>query len=191
METFLISSLTVALAELGDKTQFLAILLVAKYRKPAVVALALIVATLASQTLGGAIAMAMAQFTKPDALKWVLCVGFVGLAGWSLTAEAYEEKNEKPMRYGVFGAAVLAFFLAQFGGKAQVAAVAMAAQSKAFLLVVAATTLGALVANLPAVWLGNRWAGRLPVDALHWLAAGVFALLAYLAFFGGGARFGF
>lgn len=191
METFLISSVVVALTELGDKTQFLALLLAAKYRKPVLLCVALLVATLASNALGGALAFVMTQFMKPDALKWVVCVSFVGLAGWALTAETCEEKAEDTARFGVFGAVTLAFFLVQFGGKAQVATVVMAAQSKAFLPVLAGTTLGALVANLPALIIGDRWAAKLPVDAMHWLAAAAFAALAVLSFLGNGARFGF
>lgn len=191
METFLISSGLVALVELGDKVQFLAFLLAAKYRKPVPVCLALIVATIASHALGGGVALAMGQFMKADSLRWVLCVSFVGLAAWSLSSDPYEEKEEKPLRFGVFGAALVAFFLAELGGKAQVATVVMAAQSKAIFEVVAGTTLGMLAVNLPAVVLGDRCSGRLPVDAAHWLGAGLFAVLAYFAYFGGGAPFGF
>lgn len=191
METFLISSVVVALSELGDKTQMLALLLAAKYRRPAPIVLALVVATLLSQALGGGVAMLLSMFMKPDALRWTLCVSFVGLAGWALSSDPYEAGEEKPLRFGIFGAALVAFFLAEFGGKAQVATLVMTAQSKAVVSVVAGSSLGLLVATLPAVLLGDRLSGRLPIEAAHWLAAGVFAVLAYVAFFGGGARFGF
>ena len=190
MEPFLISTLAVALAEVGDKTQLLAFLFAARYRKPLPVCLALLVATLANHVLGGAIAFAMTQFMKPDALRWTLGVTLIGLAAWVFSTENSEENEDKPMPLGVFGVALAAFFFAGLGGKAQVATAVLAAQSRAVVEVVFGTTLGAMLTSLPAVILGERFSGRLPALASHWGAAAVFGGLAMLVFQGGG-RFGF
>ncbi len=189
MEAFLVPTVSVALAEIGDKTQLLAFLLAARYRRPAVLCLALAAAALANNALGGAVAYVLNLFVRTDVLPWMLCVCLIGLAAWSLTAEKYVEKPGKnPVPFGVFGTAFIAFFLAGLGGKAQVATAVLALNSQAILPTVAGASLGVLLANLPAVIFGQRLAGRLPADAAHWAAAAIYAVLAYLAVNKGGLK---
>ena len=192
MEAFLVPTLSIALAEIGDKTQMLAFLLAARYRRPAVLCLALAAATLTNNALGGVMAYALSLFVRADALPWMLCVCLIGLAAWSLTAEKYVEKaNKKAGRgvlLGVFGTAFAAFFLAGLGGKAQVATAVLTLHSQAMLPTVAGASLGVLLTHLPALIVGQRLAGRLPADAAHWAAAAIYAVLAYLAVNKGGLK---
>lgn len=190
MEAWLVSTGIVALAEIGDKTQLLAFLLAAKFRKPLPIVLGILAATLANHAFAAAIGTWVTGMMSPEALRWVLGLSFLGMAAWTLIPDKFEEGDAKLAKYGVFMTTLIAFFLAEMGDKTQVATVALAAQYNNFYAVVAGTTLGMMLANVPAVYLGGRIADRLPVRLVHGIAAVVFAILGVATLLGAGARFG-
>ena len=191
MEAFLVSTGIVALAEIGDKTQLLAFILAAKFRKPLPIIIGILVATLANHSFASALGSWITSLMGPEIMRWVLGVSFIGMAIWTLIPDKFEEDDTKVARFGVFGTTVIAFFLAEMGDKTQVATVALAAQYHAFFPVVAGTTLGMMIANVPAVLLGDQIAGRIPVRVVHSLAAAIFAILGVATLLGAGERFGF
>jgi putative Ca2+/H+ antiporter (TMEM165/GDT1 family) len=191
LEAFLISTGIVALAEVGDKTQLLAFLLAAKFRKPAPIIIGILVATLANHAFAGALGAWLTSLVTPEALRWILGLSFIAMAAWTLIPDRLDEGDAKLDRFGVFGTTLVAFFLAEMGDKTQVATVALAAQYQAFFQVVAGTTLGMMIANVPAVLLGERIAGRMPVRLVHGIAAAIFAVLGIATLLGAGARLGF
>ena len=177
MEAFLVSTGIVALAEIGDKTQLLAFLLAAKFRKPLPIILGILVATLVNHGVAGAVGAWITLMVAPETLRWILGISFLGMAAWILVPDKLDENEARFARFGVFGTTVIAFFLAEMGDKTQVATIALAAQYKALLAVVTGTTLGMMIANVPAVLLGDRIAHRMPVGLVHRIAAGIFAML--------------
>ena len=190
MEAFLVSTGIVALAEIGDKTQLLSLLLAARFRKPVPIILGILVATLANHALAGALGSWLTHLLGPDMLRWILGVGFILMAGWMLIPDkldADEQPKDASRMLGVFGTTVLVFFLAEMGDKTQIATVALAARFDAMVSVVIGTTLGMMIANVPAVLLGGRFAGRLPVRLVHRIAAVIFLVLGVLALLGVGA----
>ena len=192
MEAFLISTGIVALAEIGDKTQLLAFLLAAKFRKPWPVIAGILVATLANHALAGALGAWITLLVGPQTMRWVLGVSFIAMAIWTLVPDKLDDAGDSAgIRYGVFGTTVIAFFLAEMGDKTQVATVALAAQFNALFAVVAGTTLGMMIANVPAVLLGNKIANRIPVRLVHGIAALIFFALGVATLFGAGAKLGF
>lgn len=191
MEAFLISTGIVALAEIGDKTQLLAFILAAKFRKPLPIIAGILLATLANHGFAGALGSWITAVLSPETLRWVLGISFIAMAGWTLIPDKFDEDDAKLARFGVFGTTLLAFFLAEMGDKTQVATVALAAQYQAFYSVVAGTTLGMMIANVPAVLLGDRIAERMPVRLVHCIAAAIFAILGIATLLGAGAAFGF
>ncbi|NMM37023.1 MAG: TMEM165/GDT1 family protein [Glaciimonas sp.] len=191
MEAFLISTGIVALAEVGDKTQILAFILAAKYKKPIPIVLGILVATLANHGFAGALGAWITTLMGPQTLRWVLGISFIGMAIWTLIPDKFEEGDAKFARFGVFGTTLVAFFLAEMGDKTQVATIALAAQYHALFAVVAGTTLGMMIANVPAVFLGNRIAEKMPVRLVHRIAAAIFAVLGAATLFGVGAQLGF
>ena len=191
LEAFLVSMGVVALAEIGDKTQLLAFILAAKYRKPTPIVLGILVATLANHAFAGAIGSWITSLLGPETLRWVLGLSFIGMAIWTLIPDRLEERPAHLARFGVFGTTLAAFFLAEMGDKTQIATVAMAAQYHAIISVVAGTTLGMMFANIPAVLLGDRIAHRMPVRLVHGVAAAIFATFGIAALLGAGARLGF
>ena len=191
MEAFLISTGIVALAEIGDKTQLLAFILAAKFRKPLPIILGILVATLANHAFAGALGSWITSLMTPQTLRWVLGISFIAMAIWTLIPDKFEEDDAKLARFGVFGTTFIAFFLAEMGDKTQVATVALAAQYNAFFAVVAGTTLGMMIANVPAVLLGDRIAHRMPVRVVHAIAAGIFALIGIATLLGAGESLGF
>ena len=192
MEAFLISTGIVALAEIGDKTQLLAFLLAAKFRKPWPIILGILVATLANHALAGALGAWITSMAGPQTMRWVLGVSFIAMAIWTLIPDKVDDEGDASgMRYGVFGTTLIAFFLAEMVDKTQVATVALAAQFNAFYAVVAGTTLGMMIANVPAVLLGNRIANRVPVRLVHGIAALIFATLGVATLLGLGEKLGF
>jgi putative Ca2+/H+ antiporter (TMEM165/GDT1 family) len=185
MEAFLVSTGIVALAEIGDKTQLLSLLLAARFRKPWPIVLGILVATLANHALAGAAGAWVTTVLGPQLLRWVLGGSFIAMASWMLIPDKLDDAGaDKSPRLGVFGTTVLAFFLAEMGDKTQVATVMLAAQYKAWLAVVAGTTLGMILANAPVVWLGDRILRRLPVRAVHLVSAAIFAALGVAALAG-------
>jgi putative Ca2+/H+ antiporter (TMEM165/GDT1 family) len=179
-EAFLISSGVVALAEIGDKTQLLALVLAAKFRKPIPIVFGILVATLLNHTIAGAIGAWIAHVVDPDWMRWILGASFIGMAVWTLIPDKYEEQNASPPRFGVFVTTLIAFFLVEIGDKTQIATAALAAKYQMLLPVVAGTTLGMMIADVPAVWIGEVAATKLPLKWVRGVAAGIFVILGLL-----------
>jgi putative Ca2+/H+ antiporter (TMEM165/GDT1 family) len=190
MEAFLISTGIVALAEVGDKTQILALILAAKFRKPVPIILGIFVATVANHAFAGALGSWITTLAGPETMRWVLGVSFIGMAIWTLIPDKFDEDEAKLARFGVFGTTLVAFFLAEMGDKTQIATVALAAQYHAVISVVAGTTLGMMIANVPAVLLGDRIADKMPVELVHRIAAAIFAVLGIATLLGAGQSVG-
>jgi putative Ca2+/H+ antiporter (TMEM165/GDT1 family) len=181
MQAFLVSTGLVALAEMGDKTQLLSLLLAARFRRPVPIILGILVATLLNHAAAAAVGAWVTQLIGPDLLRWILGASFIAMGLWMLVPDKLDDTEAQPPRFGVFGATVLAFFFAEMGDKTQVATVALAARFHDLFAVVAGTTLGMMVANVPAVLLGDRLTRRLPVRAIHIVAAVLFVALGVLA----------
>lgn len=177
MNAFLVSTGVVALAEVGDKTQLLALLLAATYRRPLPVIAGIFFATLANHAFAGALGQWLTHLVSPDVLRWILGLSFIGMAVWTLIPDKLDDGAPRKRRFGAFGTTLIAFFLVEMGDKTQIATVALAARYDALVPVVMGTTLGMLIANVPAVMLGNFTAEKLPVRAIHVAAAVLFALL--------------
>ncbi len=190
LEAILVSTGIVSLAEIGDKTQLLAFILAAKYRKSLPIILGILVATLANHALAGALGTWITSLLGPRTLRWILGAGFIGMALWTLVPDTFDEKDARLAEFGIFGTTLVAFFLAEMGDKTQIATVALAAQYQAFYSVVAGTTLGMMIANVPAVLVGERLAHRMPVRLVHGIAAAIFATLGIAILLGIGDSFG-
>ncbi|MDD0810986.1 TMEM165/GDT1 family protein [Curvibacter sp. RS43] len=184
MEAFLISTGIVALAEMGDKTQLLSLVLAARFRKPWPIVLGILVATVVNHGLAGAVGAWVTTFLGPQWLRWILGGSFLAMAVWMLIPDKLDD-DETPSapRFGIFGTTVVAFFLAEMGDKTQIATVMLAAQYQAWFAVVAGTTLGMMLANAPVVWLGDRLTRRVPIRLVHLVSAGIFAVLGLVALF--------
>ncbi len=184
MEALLISTGVVALAEIGDKTQLLAFILAARFKKPLPIIAGILCATLVNHGLAGALGAWITSVVSPEAMRWVLGLSFIAMAAWTLIPDKIEEEETQVAKHlGVFGATLITFFLAEMGDKTQIATVALAAHYGAPLLVVIGTTLGMLVADVPAVFVGNRFAAKIPMKLVHSIAAGIFALMGVLTLF--------
>ena len=190
MESLLVSTGLVALAEIGDKTQLLALLLAARFRKPLPIILGILAATLANHALAGALGAWLTSVLQPEALRWILGLSFIAMALWMLVPDTLDDVNPAVTRFGVFGTTLVTFFLAEMGDKTQVATVALAARYSALWLVVLGTTLGMMIANVPAVLLGDRLSQRVPKRLVHGIAAALFALLGVAALLGAGKGIG-
>ena len=187
MEAFLVSTGIVALAEMGDKTQLLSLVLAARFRKPWPIVLGILVATLANHGLAGAVGSWVTTVMGPDVLRWVLGVSFIAMAVWMLIPDKLDdEEGDSAPRMGVFLTTVVAFFLAEMGDKTQIATVMLAAQYKAWFAVVAGTTLGMMLANAPVVWLGEAITRRVSLRLVHLVSAVIFAILGAVALHGWG-----
>jgi putative Ca2+/H+ antiporter (TMEM165/GDT1 family) len=184
MEAFLVSTGVVALAEIGDKTQLLAFILAARYRRPVPIILGILVATLVNHALAGAVGRWLMLLIGPTWMRWGLAGSFLAMAVWILIPDRLDDDAAKPkQRFGVFGTTVLTFFLAEMGDKTQIATVALAARYPVMWVVVAGTTVGMMLANVPAVLVSDRLAERLPTRLVHAVAAGIFAVLGLLMVF--------
>ena len=178
MEAFLVSTGIVALAEMGDKTQLLALILAVRVRKPWPIVLGILVATLANHAMAGALGSWVTTVLGPDVLRWVLGGSFIAMAVWMLIPDKIDEGDTPTApRFGVFGTTVGAFFLAEMGDKTQIATVMLAAQYSAYFWVVAGTTLGMMLANAPVVWLGERVTRLVPIRIMHVVSALIFLVL--------------
>jgi putative Ca2+/H+ antiporter (TMEM165/GDT1 family) len=187
LESFLISTGVVALAEIGDKTQLLAFILAARFKKPLPIIGGILIATLINHGLAGALGAWITAMVNPNIMQWVLGVSFIAMAVWTLIPdEIEEEETQVVLRLGVFGATLVTFFLAEMGDKTQIATVALAAHYASPLMVVAGTTLGMLIADVPAVFLGDKLAGRIPMTLVHRIAAAIFAALGIATLLGAG-----
>ena len=191
MEAFLVSTGVVALGEMGDKTQLLAFLLAAKFKRPLPIILGILAATLINHTLAGSLGAWIAAQLGPDVLRWVIGVSFIAMAGWMLIPDKFEEESAggNQLRFGVFGTTLITFFLAEMGDKTQIATVALAARYHDLIPVVAGTTLGMMLADVPAVFLGGTFAKKVPMRLVHGIAAAIFALLGVLTLFNVGKLF--
>ena len=188
MEAFLISTGIVALAEMGDKTQLLALVLAARFRKPWLIVGGILVATLANHALAGAVGAWVTTVVGPDVLRWVLGVSFIAMALWMLIPDKLDDgAAATASRFGVFATAAVAFFLAEMGDKTQIATVMLAARYHAYVWVVAGTTLGMMLANAPVVWLGERMTRLIPLRTVHLVSAAIFAALGVVALVGWGS----
>lgn len=190
MDAFLVSTGIVALAEVGDKTQLLAFILAAKFRKPWPIIAGIFIATLANHGFAGAVGAWVTTLMGPDTLRWVLGLSFLAMAVWTLIPDKFDEEDAKLARFGAFGTTLIAFFLAEMGDKTQIATVALAAQYQSLALVVAGTTVGMMIANVPAVILGGKIADRMPVRLVHGIAAAIFAILGIATLLGAASAFG-
>ena len=187
MESFLISTGVVALAEIGDKTQLLAFILAARFKKPIPIIAGILVATLINHGLAGALGAWITSMVNPSIMQWVLGVSFIAMAIWTLIPdEIEEEETQVVLKLGVFGATLVTFFLAEMGDKTQIATVALAAHYASPLWVVAGTTLGMLIADVPAVFIGDKLADRIPMALVHRIAAAIFAVLGIATLLGAG-----
>ncbi len=185
MDAFLISTGIVALAEMGDKTQLLSLVLAARFRKPWPIVWGILVATLVNHALAGAVGSWVTTVLGPDVLRWVLGLSFIAMAVWMLIPDKLDEdEGDTAPRMGVFMTTVAAFFLAEMGDKTQIATVMLAAQYNAWAWVVAGTTLGMMIANAPVVWLGDAITKRVPIALVHKVSALIFAVLGVLALTG-------
>ena len=192
MESLFVSTGVVALAEIGDKTQLLAFILAARFKKPLPIILGILVATLINHGLAGALGAWITSAVTPEILRWVLGLSFIGMAIWTMIPDKIEEEETKvAQKFGVFVATLITFFLAEMGDKTQIATVAMAAHYAAPLLVVIGTTLGMLIADVPAVLIGDKLANKIPMKLVHSIAAAIFAILGIATLFGAGSGFGF
>ena len=189
MEAFLVSTGIVALGEMGDKTQLLALLLAARFRKPVPIILGILVATLVNHGLAGAVGEGIARALGPDVLRWVIGGSFLAMAVWMLVPDEIDEAGGGTQRLGVYGTTVVAFFLAEMGDKTQIATVALAARYHDLLPVVTGTTLGMMLANVPAVLLGDQVAKRVSMTVVHGIAAVIFAVLGVLTLLNVGKLF--
>jgi Ca2+/H+ antiporter, TMEM165/GDT1 family len=190
-ETLLISTGVVALAEIGDKTQLLAFILAARFKKPAPIILGILCATVVNHGLAGALGAWITSAITPETMRWVLGASFIAMAIWTLIPDKIEdEETQVAQRWGVFGATLITFFLAEMGDKTQIATVAMAAKFASPVVVVIGTTLGMLIADVPAVFVGDRFAAKIPMKLVHSIAAGIFAVLGIATLAGAGAGWG-
>jgi putative Ca2+/H+ antiporter (TMEM165/GDT1 family) len=192
MESLFVSTGVVALAEIGDKTQLLAFLLATRFKKPLPIIAGILVATLLNHSMAGALGAWITATLSPEVLRWILGLSFIGMAIWTLIPDKIEEEEmQVAKRFGVFGATLITFFLAEMGDKTQIATVAMAAHYPDPVLVVIGTTLGMLIADVPAVFIGDRFAAKIPMKLVHGIAAAMFAAMGLATLLGAGASFGF
>lgn len=192
MEAFLVSTGIVALGEMGDKTQLLALILAARFRQPLPIIAGILVATLANHAAAGAVGGAVAALLGPDVLRWVIGLGFIAMAGWMLIPDEMDDDDTNVgnvTRFGVLGTTIVAFFLAEMGDKTQIATVALAARFPELVAVVAGTTLGMMLANVPAVFLGDKVAKAVPMKLVHGVSAFIFLVLGALTLLNVGKLF--
>ena len=185
MEAFLVSTAIVALAEMGDKTQLLALVLAARFRRPWPIVWGILVATITNHALAGGVGAWVTDALGPDMLRWVLGASFIGMAVWMLVPDKLDQDAvAKSPRLGVFGTTAISFFLAEMGDKTQIATVMLVAQYRVYFWVVVGTTLGMMLANVPAVWLGERVTRMVPIRVVHQVSALIFAALGLVALIG-------
>jgi len=177
MEAFLVSTGVVALGEMGDKTQLLALLLAARFKRPWPIVAGILVATLLNHAFAGAVGAWVASALGPDLMRWIIGISFLAMAVWMLIPDKIDEDDQPRNHFGVFGTTAIAFFLAEMGDKTQIATVALAARYTDLVAVVAGTTIGMMLANVPAVWLGDKVARKVSMKLVHGIAAAIFAVL--------------
>ncbi len=181
MQAFLVSTSVVALAEMGDKTQLLSFVLAARLKQRVPIVLGILVATLANHFLAGSVGAWLASLLRPDTLRWIVAVSFFAFGLWALKPDEFDEDAQKLRGTGAFVTTLIAFFLVEMGDKTQLATIALAARYSSLVQVVAGTTLGMMLANVPAVWIGEALAHRLNMKVLHGVAAALFIVLGVVA----------
>jgi putative Ca2+/H+ antiporter (TMEM165/GDT1 family) len=183
MEAFLVATGIVSLAEMGDKTQLLALVLAARFRKPWPIVIGIFAATIVNHGLAGAVGTFVTHWLGPVALRWILGVSFIAMAIWMLIPDKLDEEDTATRsHFGVFGTTVIAFFLAEMGDKTQIATVMLAARFvNDYFQVVAGTTLGMMLANVPVVFFGERIMRRVPIKLVHGVSAAIFLGLGVIA----------
>jgi putative Ca2+/H+ antiporter (TMEM165/GDT1 family) len=192
VEALLVSTGVVALAEIGDKTQLLAFILAARFKKPIPIIVGIFCATLINHGLAGALGAWITSMANPEIMRYVLGMSFIGMAIWTLIPDKIEdEETQIANKLGVFSATFITFFLAEMGDKTQIATVALAAHFSSASLVVVGTTLGMLLADVPAVFVGDKLASKIPMKLVHSIAAGIFALMGMATLLGAGSKLGF
>ena len=190
LQALLVSTGVVALAEIGDKTQLLAFILAARFKKPLPIIAGILAATILNHGLAGALGAYITNSVDPTILRWLLGTSFIGMAMWTLIPDKIEEEEtEVAHKLGVFGATFVTFFLAEMGDKTQIATVALAAHYATPLMVVVGTTLGMLIADVPAVFVGDKLADKIPMRVVHTIAAAIFAVLGVATLLGVGKNF--
>jgi putative Ca2+/H+ antiporter (TMEM165/GDT1 family) len=180
VETFLVSAMVVGLAEIGDKTQILSLMLAARFQRPVPILFGILFATLANHVAAGLAGTVFGSLLAGPWMRWILGLSFLSVAVWALFPDKYEGDIKTISRRGAFISTLIAFFFAEIGDKTQIATVGLAARFEVFYAVVAGTTLGMVLANIPAVILGDRLADKLPVKAIRISAALLFGLLGVL-----------
>ena len=190
MDAFFVSTGIVALAEIGDKTQLLAFILAARFRKPVPIILGILVATLLNHGLAGALGAWITTQLSPETLRYSLGVSFLAMAAWILVPDKIDDAEARLSRFGIFATTLTTFFLAEIGDKTQIATIMLAAQYPSLLAVVMGTTAGMMLANVPAVLLGDRIANTLPTRWIHGVAAAIFAVLGLATLLGAGRQLG-
>jgi putative Ca2+/H+ antiporter (TMEM165/GDT1 family) len=184
MDAFLVSTLVVAVGEIGDKTQLLALLLAARFRRPVPIILGIFFATVLNHGLAGLLGELIRASLSPELLRWLLGLSFIGIALWALKPDTLDSEPTAQSAYGVFALTFVTFFFAEIGDKTQLATVALAAKYPDLIQVVAGTTLGMLIADVPAVILGEKAAPKLPLKLIRIVAACIFAALGALILMG-------
>ena len=175
---------------MGDKTQLFVFILAARFKKPLPIIAGILCATLVNHGLAGALGAWITAHVSAQVLRWVLGLSFIGMAVWTLVPDKIEdEETQVAHKLGVFGATLVTFFLAETGDKTQIATVALAAHYGTPVLVVIGTTLGMLIADVPAVYAGDKFASKIPMKLVHGIAAAIFALLGAATLFGAGSSF--
>jgi len=180
LEALLFSTSVVALAEMGDKTQLLSFVLAAKLKRRGPIILGILVATLANHFLAGSLGVWLAQLVSPESLRWIVALSFFAFALWALKPDSLDGDRALPAT-GVFLTTLFAFFLVEMGDKTQLATIALAARYDALVPVVLGTTLGMMIANVPAVWIGEALMQRVSMAAMRWVAAVLFVVLGVLS----------
>jgi len=180
LNAFLISLVVVALSEMGDKTQLLALLLAAKFRKPIPILFAIFLATVVNHGVSAVLGQWITTVLSETTLLWLVSLGFIGMAVWMLIPDKLDDESEsinKWQKYGVFGATFILFFLAEIGDKTQIATIALAARFDSIGWVTIGTTLGIMLVNLPAVFIGDKLADKLPIALIHKIGAAIFLIM--------------
>ena len=191
MDAFFISTGVVALAEIGDKTQLLALILAARFKKPLPIVAGILCATIMNHGLAGVLGAWITTTVRPEVLRWILGASFIGMAIWTMIPDKIEsEETQVATKFGVFGATLITFFLAEMGDKTQIATIALTAHYADPLAVVIGTTFGMLIADVPVVFAGDKLANKMPIKLVHAIAAGVFAVLGAATLLGAGAKLG-
>ena len=181
MEAFLASFAMVAIAEMGDKTQLLSFILAAKFRgRPWPLIWEILAATMVNHFVAASLGDWIAAKVAPDAMRWILGVGFLGFAAWALIPDKLNDDGAKPSRFGPFATTLVTFFLAEMGDKTQLATIALAAKYASLSMVVLGTTLGMMAANVPPVLLGERLTKIIPLSKMRFVAAALFAIFGVL-----------